>query len=129
MNLYRIQNSYSYSALLKNHNAIIEKINTILITSNLEKIKYFTSQGLFELSKNYLIVLTADNENKNLFEMTIRKLDNNLIDLKHFNDLFEQYRLRINTDTSSIKILDSFDPTFFPTPVSMPIEPFPKKKD
>lgn len=129
MNLYRIQDAYSYGTLLKDHHIIIEKINEILLTSDLEKINYFTSQGLLELSKNYLMVLTADSENKNLYEMAIRRIDYNLIDFKHFNKLIEQYLLKINLNTSRIEILDSFDPTFFPTPVSGPIEPFPDRKD
>ncbi|MDO5980661.1 hypothetical protein [Flavivirga spongiicola] len=127
MTLYRLKDSYSYGTLLKNHNIILKKINDVLITNDLEDIKYFTSKGILELIKNYLIVLTAYNENNNLYEMTIRRIDYNLIDFKYFNELFMQYRLKINLETSRVEILNSFDPTFFPNPAAP--TPFSKKKN
>ncbi|WP_062053852.1 hypothetical protein [Aquimarina longa] len=125
MNLYRLDDSYSYGTLLKNHNSIIKKINDILLANTLEEIKYFTSKGILELIKNYLIVITTDNEN--VYEMKIRKIDHKLIDTNHFNKLFKQYHLKIHLNTSTIEILDSFDPTFFPTPIADPIKPIIKK--
>ncbi len=129
MSLYRLQNSYTYGTLLKDHDLILNKINDVLITSNLEEIKDFTSKGIKELIKNYLIVLTVDKENKDLYEMTIRRMDYNLIDFKYYNKLIEQYRLKININTAKIEILDKFDPTFFPTPASIPSNALIKNKN
>ncbi|NMH89432.1 hypothetical protein [Flavivirga algicola] len=127
MTLYRLQDSYNYAPLLKNHNLILNKINDVLITNPLEEAKDFTSKGLFELIKNYLVILIADNENAGLYEMTIRRMDHDLIDFKHYNGLIEQYCLKININTSKVEILDKFDPTFFPTPVApIPSKPFNK---
>ncbi len=127
MNLYRLQDSYDYGTLLKDHNVILKKINKTIVSSTLEEIKYFTANGVAELIKNYLIVLTQEQEN--IYEMTIRRMDNEFIDVKHFNTLFEQYRLKINLNTSRIEILDRFDPTFFPTPVAHPPTPIIKNKN
>ncbi len=120
MNLYGINDSYSYHSLLKDHNSIIKEINNVLLANNLEEIKYFTSQEIAGLIKNYLIVLTAYNEKENVYEMAIKRIDHDLNDSKHFNKLFEQYRLKIDINTSKIEVLNSFDPTFFPTPSTMP---------
>ncbi|EZH71742.1 hypothetical protein ATO12_06130 [Aquimarina atlantica] len=127
MNLYGVNDSYSYHSLLKDHNSIIKEINNALLANNLEEIKHFTFQGIVGLLRNYLIVITAHNENKSLYEMAIRRVDHTLIDSKHFNKLFEQYRLKIDTNTSKIEVLDSFDPTLFPTPASDPMPPTKKK--
>lgn len=119
MNIYGMNDSYSYNTLLKDHDIIIKKINDALVTNDLERIKYFTSNGILELIRNYLIVITAHNENENVYEMAIRRIDHDLIDSKHFNELFEQYRLKIDLNTSRIEVLDSFDPTFFPSPATV----------
>ncbi len=129
MSLYRLQNSYTYGTLLKDHDLILKKVNNILMASPLEEIKNFASKGILELVNNYLILLTANNENTDLYEMTIRRMDHDLIDSKYYNGLYKQYRLEINTNTSKVEILDKFDPTFFPTPSILPSKPFAKKKN
>ncbi len=126
MTFYRLQDAYSYGKLLENHNQIIQRINDLFLTSNLEEIKPFTSQGIVELLSNYLMVITADNENKNVFEMTLRRIEHELINFDHYNTLYKQYTLRLNLNTSSIEILNSFDPTFFPSPATNPDIPFTK---
>ncbi len=129
LNLYRLEDSYSYGTLLKDHDQILEKINKVLLANDLEEIKYFTSKGIFELINNYLIIVTADSKNNNLYELAIQRIDYDLIDFDHFNELIKTYSLKINLKTSRIEILDSFDPTFFPTPVANPTTPFTKKKN
>lgn len=125
MSLYGMNDSYSYHTLLKDHDGIVKKINDILVTNDVEEIKNFASQGIVELIRNYLIVITAHNEN--VYEMAIRRIDHDLIDSNHFNELFEQYRLKIDINTSRIEVLDRFDPTFFPTPAPAPVPPIKKK--
>lgn len=127
MNLYRLQDSYSYGALLKNHAILLKKINDILLTNDLQEIKYFTAEGIPELIKNYHIILTIDPKKNNSYEMVIRRLDNTIIDSKYFSSLFRQYHLKINIETSKMEILDSFDPTFFPSPAT--VEPISKNKN
>ncbi|WP_109096951.1 hypothetical protein [Aquimarina sp. AU58] len=120
INLYGMNDSYSHHTLLKNHDSIIKRINNALLANTLEEIKHFTSQGIAGLLRNYLIVITAYNEKENVYEMAIRRIDHDLIDSKHYNKLLEQYRLKIDINTSRIEVLDSFDPTFFPTPATVP---------
>lgn len=123
MCLYRLNDTYSYGELLKNNDEILRRINDVLIINNSEDTKYFTTQGILELIKNYLIVITGDQENKEVFQMEIRRIDHNLIDFKHFNELFEQYHLKIDLTSATVEVLKSFDPTFFPNPVPNPPKP------
>ncbi|PKV52277.1 hypothetical protein ATE84_4387 [Aquimarina sp. MAR_2010_214] len=127
MNLYGMNDSYSYHPLLKDHDNITKEINNTLLINDLEEIKYFTSQGITGLIRNYLIVLAAYNENENLYEMVIKRIDRDLVDTKYFNKLFKQYRLKIDTNTSRIEVLNSFDPTFFPSPAANPVPPVKNK--
>ncbi|MDO5986472.1 hypothetical protein Q4Q39_03545 [Flavivirga amylovorans] len=85
MHLYRLQNSYSHHILLKDHDIILEKINNLLLTSKIEDIKYFSSKGISELTKNYLISITACHEKRHVYNMVIQKMDHELIDSKYFN--------------------------------------------
>ncbi|AUP78096.1 hypothetical protein [Flavivirga eckloniae] len=127
MDLFRLKDSYSSYTLLKDHDNILEKINEVLISNEIEDIKYFTSKGILELIKNYHISITAHQEKEEVYEMEIRKLDHGLINPKHFNALIKQYRLLINLNTLTIEVLNSFDPTFFPTPAIDPSSPFTKE--
>ncbi|WP_128755272.1 hypothetical protein [Aquimarina sediminis] len=127
MNLYGMQDSYVNGKFLKNHDTIIKRINDVLVVSELEDLKYFASRGIPELLKNYLIVINSSNEGENTFEMTIRRMDSDFID-PSCSEVVKQYHLKINLKTYTIKVLDSFYPGFYPSPVSAPSIPSIKKK-
>jgi len=127
MFLYRLDDSYSAIPLLENHDLILEKIDDVLATSTLEEIKPLTSVGINSLIKNYIIHFSADNKNEMIYVMSIGRIDYDLIDFNYFYDEFRQYHLKINLQTRTIEIISSFDPTFFPTPTSLPEQPTIKK--
>ncbi|TYP73668.1 hypothetical protein BD809_105259 [Aquimarina intermedia] len=118
MNLYRLEDSYASNTLSKEYYLILQNIHDVLITAGLKEIEPFASKGIPALIKNYHIALTADTKNNRVYEMSIRRLEEDLIDVEYFHKLYKQYQLKINLETSSVEIESSFDPTFFPTPVS-----------
>lgn len=120
MELYRLEDAYSYDEQLKNNDEMLQRINDVFITNSSESTKYFTTQGILELIKNYLIVITGDQENKEVFEMGIRRIDNQFIVSNYFNELFEQSHLKIDLNSSAIEVLESSDPTFLPNPIPNP---------
>lgn len=123
MNLYGLQDSSTYGALLEDHDVLIKELDKAIIGNPLAEIKDFTSRELFRLMRNYYLVITAVDEKHQVFEVATRRMDHDMIDSDHFHGVFEQYRLKIDLSAAEITIMHRFDPTFFPTPSCMPNRP------
>ena len=120
MNLYGLIEHYASPPLIQHHDPIVQQLEDILIATDLEEIQAFASIGIMELIENYEVLFRKDRENDAIYYMSINRLDDKMIDSRYFSTLYRVYKLKINTHTRSIEILDSFDPTLFPTPVSQP---------
>ncbi len=57
-----------------------------------ERIKAFTSQGVFELLYNYHIEIIVNPNDENVFEVYISRMNYKLLNLDHYNDIHENYR-------------------------------------
>ncbi len=122
MDLYAVSDFYLTPIIGKNK--IIQKIDNVFMINNLEEINYFVSKGLPELIKNYLIEIIEKEGEKNIYTVVLSRMNYDFVDLDYFHDLYKIYTLEVDLNTSKIKVLDSFDPTFFPSPAIMP-SPFP----
>jgi hypothetical protein len=133
MFLYRMDDSYSHHPLLKDYDAIQEKINEVLINNTIKEESInntindwqnFTTKGLIELTKNYFISIMAYAERKDVYKLNISRLEHKEIDTSYFHELIEDVTLDIDLNTSTIKVTDHYYPNFFPTPAANPDDIF-----
>ena len=147
---YRLNDSYSTVAAHKNYDDILEKIDKVLLGFKEEPVKTreerilefkkgrtepshpltklsrgesifsFTSQGIYELLYNYQINIVEDDQNNDLYELSISRLDDKNLDLKHYNELRDNCQLKIDAKHLTIEVMKCYDPTFFPTPAATP---------
>ena len=132
---YRVNDSYQYSPLVKNHDEIVNRINlAFLAVKNLEtaspdsfskdkSVNEVISQGLFALLHNYHIEISVDKEKKDVFEVYISRFSWKKVNQDHYyHAIPNNILLEVNCEKPSIKILTQYDPTFFPSPAIPPTD-------
>jgi hypothetical protein len=120
LTLYGVQDAYTFSAPLEDQETVFNKINEIFLACESDEIKHLTSNGLPELLVNHRVVIIQNSETMNEYEVIIGRIGSGVLDASHFHEVDTQYSINVDLNNSSLRLLDKFYPSFYPTPSSIP---------
>ncbi len=137
---YRLDDSYENSALMENYDEIINKVDSVFLSSKEEttdssdrlaihnSVADITSKGIFELLHNYHIEIRVNKEKKNIFEVFITRFEWKNVNEEHYHGTQDNIHLEVDYESISIKVIDRYDPYFFPSPAMPPEDFFPNDR-